>query len=33
MDKARAQFTGITNAKYEHIVTIDGDGQNDPRIY
>ena len=24
-------LTGITNAKYEHIVTIDGDGQNDPK--
>ena len=23
-------FTGITNAKYDYIVTLDGDGQNDP---
>ena len=24
-------LTGITNAKYEYIVTLDGDGQNDPK--
>ena len=30
MDRAKACALGIMHSKYDYIVTLDGDGQNDP---